>query len=83
MASEITVSPALADALVILGAAGIVIPTFARFKINPVIGFILVGIVAGPFGLGALSDRYSWLQSFSITDTEAIEDAIREFLELP
>jgi CPA2 family monovalent cation:H+ antiporter-2 len=73
MASEITVSPALADALVILGAAGIVIPTFARFKINPVIGFILVGIVAGPFGLGALSDRYSWLQSFSITDTEAIE----------
>ena len=73
MAREITVSPALADALVILGAAGIVIPTFARFKINPVIGFILVGIVAGPFGLGALSDRYSWLQSFSITDTEAIE----------
>ncbi len=73
MASEITVSPALADALVILGAAGIVIPTFARFKINPVIGFILVGIVAGPFGLGALSDRYSWLQSFSITVTEAIE----------
>jgi CPA2 family monovalent cation:H+ antiporter-2 len=63
----------MADALVILGATGIVIPTFTRFKINPVIGFILVGIVAGPFGLGALAGRYPWLQSFSITDTHAIE----------
>ena len=25
-------------------------PAFARFRINPVIGFILVGIIAGPFG---------------------------------
>jgi CPA2 family monovalent cation:H+ antiporter-2 len=73
MTTEMVVSPALADTLVILGAAGIVIPAFARLKINPVIGFILVGIVAGPFGLGALAGRYPWLQSFSITDTEAIE----------
>ena len=56
MTTEMVVSPALADTLVILGAAGIVIPAFTRFKINPVIGFILVGIVAGPFGLGALAD---------------------------
>ena len=47
-------TPALSDTLTILGAAGIVIPAFARLKINPVIGFILVGIVAGPFG------RDSW-----------------------
>ena len=73
MTTEMVVSPALADTLVILGAAGIVIPAFARFRINPVIGFILVGIVAGPFGLGALAGSYPWLQSFSITDTEAIE----------
>ncbi len=73
MTTEMVVSPALADTLVILGAAGIVIPAFTRFKINPVIGFILVGIVAGPFGLGALADSYPWLQAFSITDTEAIE----------
>ena len=73
MASEITMTPALSDALTILGAAGIVIPTFARFRINPVIGFILVGIIAGPFGLGALADRYPWLQAVSITDSEGIE----------
>ncbi len=65
-------TPALSDALTILGAAGIVIPTFARFKINPVIGFILVGIVAGPFGLGAMTDRYPALGWVSITDPEGI-----------
>jgi len=73
MAGEIHMTPALSDALTILGAAGIVIPTFARFKINPVIGFILVGIVAGPFGLGALTGRYPWLDWFSISDPEGIE----------
>jgi CPA2 family monovalent cation:H+ antiporter-2 len=73
MTTEMVVTPALADTLVVLGAAGIVIPAFARFKINPVIGFILVGIVAGPFGLGALAGSYPWLQALSITNTEAIE----------
>ena len=73
MAGEFHITPALSDALTILGAAGIVIPTFARFKINPVIGFILVGIIAGPFGLGALTGRYPWLEWISITDPEGIE----------
>ena len=73
MAGELHITPALSDALTILGAAGIVIPTFARFKINPVIGFILVGIIAGPFGLGAYSDRYPLLEWVSITDPEGIE----------
>ena len=52
-------SPLLADALVILGAAGIVIPLFARFRITPIIGFILVGLLVGPFGLGGLVRRSS------------------------
>lgn len=71
-------TPALSDALTILGAAGIVIPTFARFRINPVIGFILVGIVAGPFGLGSLTERHPWLEWISITDP----DGIKPFAEL-
>ena len=73
MAGGFHITPALSDTLTILGAAGIVIPTFARFKINPVIGFILVGIIAGPFGLGALTGRYPWLEWVSITDPQGIE----------
>ena len=61
-------TPALSDALVILGAAGIVIPVFARFRITPVIGFILVGLLAGPYGLGSQVARYPWLYHITITD---------------
>ena len=61
------------DALVILGAAGLVIPAFARFRISPVIGFILVGVLVGPAGLGALVPRAPWLYYLTISDPDAIE----------
>lgn len=63
----------LSDTLTILGAAGIVIPAFARLKVSPVIGFIIVGIIAGPFALGALAPSHPWLHAVSISDAAAIE----------
>jgi len=63
----------LSDALVILGAAGIVIPAFARFRISPVIGFILIGLLVGPFGLGAMTPEHPWLAFVTISNPEAIE----------
>jgi CPA2 family monovalent cation:H+ antiporter-2 len=63
----------MSDALVILGAAGIVIPVFARFRITPVIGFILVGLLVGPYGLGRMVDDHGWLYFFTITDSERLE----------
>lgn len=60
------------DALVILGAAGLVIPAFARFRITPVIGFILVGVLVGPFGLGAAVDDYQWLEWVTISNPEGM-----------
>ena len=61
------------DSLVILGAAGLVIPGFSRFRISPVIGFILVGLAVGPNGLGALVGQYPWLYHVTISNQEAIE----------
>jgi CPA2 family monovalent cation:H+ antiporter-2 len=58
--------------LVILGAAGIVIPAFARFRITPIIGFILVGILVGPMGLGTLVERYPLLKWVTISDTDGV-----------
>jgi CPA2 family monovalent cation:H+ antiporter-2 len=68
-----TISPFLSDALVILGAAGIVIPLFARLRITPVIGFILVGIAVGPYGLGGQVFANDWLYWITITDPERLE----------
>ena len=72
MAGELTPTPFLSDALVILGAAGIVIPVFARFRITPIIGFILIGVAVGPFGLGSLVPRIPWLEHITITNPEAL-----------
>lgn len=71
MVSE-TETSAIGNALVVLGAAGIVIPAFARFRITPVIGFILVGLLVGPSGLGALASDYPWLKHITIASTEDI-----------
>ena len=73
MASELHFSPVLSDALVILGSAGIVIPVFARVRITPIFGFILVGMRVGPFGLGRLVFEYPWLQYITITDPQGLE----------
>ena len=67
------ISPVMSDALVILGAAGIVIPLFARFRITPIIGFILVGLLVGPYGLGRMVFEYDWLTHVTITDPERLE----------
>lgn len=73
MAVNFEPTSALSDALVILGAAGIVIPAFARLRITPIIGFILVGMLVGPFGLGSLVDEFPWLYYLTISQPHAME----------
>lgn len=73
MASSEIATPFLSDALVILGAAGIVIPVFARFRITPIIGFILIGLLVGPYGLGGWVFDYPWLEYVTITDPEGLK----------
>jgi len=66
-------TPGFRDSLVILGAAGLVIPAFARFRISPVIGFILIGLAVGPAGLGSFAADIPWLNYVSISNRDAIE----------
>src|SRR3712207_2230900 len=52
---------------------GIVIPAFARIRISPVIGFILIGLLVGPAGLGSMTGQVPWLHYFTISNAHAIE----------
>ena len=72
MAGDFSTS-GFSDALVVLGAAGLVIPAFARIRISPIIGFILIGMLVGPAGLGALTAEHPWLHYLTISRPNAIE----------
>src|SRR5438045_2522750 len=65
------------QALIVLGAAGVVIPLFHRLHISPVLGFMLVGIVVGPFGLASLAPHLPWLSAITISAPESIEPIAR------
>lgn len=62
----------LNDAIVFLVAAGIVVPFFQRFRIGAVLGFLLVGVVVGPFGLGRFTPQADWVRLISIEDPENV-----------
>jgi CPA2 family monovalent cation:H+ antiporter-2 len=67
------VSPAdFKEAMVVLGAAALVVPLFHRLRLSPVLGFMLVGMAVGPSGLGSLVVHQPWLAAVAITDTERI-----------
>ena len=61
------------QALIVLAAAGVVIPLFHRLHISSVLGFMLVGIVVGPFGLASLIPHLPWLSAITISAPASIE----------
>ncbi|MGF1651515.1 MAG: cation:proton antiporter [Hyphomicrobiaceae bacterium] len=58
--------------VVFLVAAGLIVPLMARISINPVIGFLAVGIAIGPYGLARLTDHVPALSAIVITDLEGV-----------
>jgi monovalent cation:proton antiporter-2 (CPA2) family protein len=46
------------DILIVLGAAGIVIPLLMRVGISSILGFLIVGLLLGPHVLGKLSQSF-------------------------
>ncbi len=60
------------DIVVVLAAAGLVIPAFAALRISPVVGFILVGVAVGPFGIGQFAAAAPWLGTLTISHAETL-----------
>ena len=64
--------PFLREILLFLILSGILIPTLQRLRINQVVGFLAVGALVGPFGLGLLADDVPWLAFLSFPRGEGI-----------
>ncbi len=54
------------DLVLFLVTAGVVAPLFKRLRISPILGFLGAGVVLGPEGLGALAERFPWLQALTV-----------------
>lgn len=65
-------SDLLREVLVFLAAAGVVVPILQRLRVSPVLGFLIVGIIVGPYGLARFSDSAPWLHHISIGDPESV-----------
>jgi CPA2 family monovalent cation:H+ antiporter-2 len=68
--------PFLREILLFLSLAGILIPTLQRLRINQVLGFLAVGALFGPFGLGRLAqsikETQPWLAWFTFPNNEDV-----------
>jgi CPA2 family monovalent cation:H+ antiporter-2 len=60
------------DLVLFLATAGIVAPLFKRLRVNPILGFLLAGVILGPFGLGSLTHAAPWLDYVTVDNPAEI-----------
>jgi CPA2 family monovalent cation:H+ antiporter-2 len=62
----------LREILLFLSLAGVLIPTLQRLRINQVLGFLAVGALFGPFGLGRMAAERPVLGWFTFPNNEDV-----------
>ena len=65
--------PYLRETIIFLIAAGVMVPLFHRFRVSPVLGYLVVGGIIGPFGLGLLADDFPILSKVVISDIAGVQ----------
>ncbi|MBL8905448.1 MAG: cation:proton antiporter [Rhizobiales bacterium] len=60
------------EILIILVAAGVIIPVFRKIGISSVLGFLIVGILIGPSVLGQFAADYRWLNYFTLSHRDEV-----------
>ncbi|MEL6956020.1 MAG: cation:proton antiporter [Pseudomonadota bacterium] len=59
------------DAIVFLFAAGIVVPVFKALRVPAVVGFILAGLVLGPYGISQFAGQLPAIEYITISEPGA------------
>jgi len=65
--------PHFHEIVIFLVAAGILVPLLHRFRVSPVLGYLLIGAIVGPYGLGLLVPALPWLRHVVITDLPGVQ----------
>ncbi|MCK2126646.1 cation:proton antiporter [Thauera aromatica] len=65
--------PFLKEIILFLALSGVLIPLLGRLRINPVLGFLSVGAVLGPYGLASHADTWPLLSWLTFARPEDVE----------
>ncbi len=60
------------DAMIVLATAAVLVPLGQRFKLSPILGFLIAGAVLGPHGLGMLKAYIPVLHWVTISDEKGL-----------
>lgn len=71
MAGEVDLA-AYKDTLLVLGTAGVLVPVMHRYKVSPVLGFLIAGAALSPKSLGTLSDVFAPIKWFTVSSPERV-----------
>ena len=63
----------IANILLFFAISGLVVPLLQRISISPVLGYLICGIIIGPFGIAQFSDVYAWLSYISIDEPGTVQ----------
>lgn len=65
--------PFLKEIILFLALSGVLMPLLSRLKINPVLGFLSVGVLLGPYGLASLAKAWPPLSWFTFARPDEVE----------
>ena len=69
---EHTHVPYLKEVILFLTLSGILIPLLQKYRFSQMLGFLAVGAVFGPYGLGLLAQDFPWLNYLSFPRIEGV-----------
>jgi monovalent cation:proton antiporter-2 (CPA2) family protein len=64
--------PHLREIVLFLAATGLLVPVLQRLKLSPILGFLVAGIIIGPYGLGLYAGHVPVLHWFVISDVAGV-----------
>lgn len=65
--------PYLREIVLFLVASGIIVPLLHRLRVSPVLGYLIIGGIIGPYGLGMFVDQIGWLSYAVIADLKGVQ----------